>query len=104
MSALDQFNEQKKILRSLENFAENIRDSSVSLATTSISIVGVLNRREITLDDMSAQAYINGQVIANARGLVAAAVVRCRADLENLAEAAKAEYKKLFEEDYDGSK
>lgn len=104
MSALDQFNEQKKILRSLENFSENIRDPNVSLATTSISIVGVLNRREITLDDSSAQAYINGQVITNARGLVFAAINRCRADLENLAEAAKAEYKKLFEEDYDGKK
>lgn len=104
MSALDQFNEQKKILRSLENFYENIRDPGVSFATTSISVVGLFNRREVTLNDPSAQAYINAQVIVSARNLVQLAISRCRTDLENLAEAAKAEYKKLFEEDYDGKK
>ena len=101
MSILGDYIEAKKVLRDLQNLKENLRGQDTSFANSSVSIVGLKNSKEVTVPTVLAQQYLDYALRSDhARPIVNDAIRLAEQRVASLSEAAKAEYKRLFDEEF----
>ena len=103
MNVLEQFNDLKKILADLKGLKRDINGDNTNLDNSSVSIIGSLGKREVSIKLPSSQLYLNNALRGpHAKRIVNDAIDLCQSDVDSMAAAAKAEYKRLFDEDFQG--
>lgn len=101
MSILEDYTNAKKTLRDLQNFKENLRGQDTSFTNSSVSIVGMKGGKEVNVPSAAAQAYLNNALQTDhARPIVNDAIRIAEAVVAGLAVSAKAEYKRIFDEEF----